>query len=253
MATGKIMELQLELAGFEKTVWRRIQIPSNTLMSKLAYIIMSTFEMKASHLFRFDIPEKENEAMRMSRSSYCTQEQVDDFLKNPRHEKYIKHSICEIVSEYTWDYLDPEKTIVYGAIENKIHAFLNTEDQHLLFEYDFGDGWEITITYVREFSDKEIPSHFLPRITDGRGYGIIEDVGGIHGLTEFVQAYKEKQGERYDEYRNWSGFKTFNFEKLDIHEANFRLQKIPKIYAAIYEKRKYPTNKQIDFLERKYN
>jgi hypothetical protein len=40
--------------------------------------------------------------------------------------------------------------------------------------------------------------------------------------------------------------------KFDLDDMNFRLQKIPSIYAKAYEQRAYPSQRSIDLIERKY-
>ena len=244
------MELHTELIGFEPKIWRRIQIPSNITMARFAYVLMGMYEMKASHLFRYEIPYKENTRLRLQK--LWDVERLNDYLNEAIDPLLEREVICEIMNEYTFDYINEEKTTVFDATQNRVKDCLSYPEQTMIFNYDFGDSWDINIRYEKEFTDKELPTHFLPRILDGRGYGIIEDVGGIYGLGEFVRAFKEKKGDEYEEYSRWYGKKTFNIEKFDLHEMNFRLQRIPRIYARIYEKGHFPTTKEIKFLEREY-
>lgn len=52
-----------------------------------------------------------------------------------------------------------------------------------MFEYDFGDGWEIMIVLEKIIdTDSDISGKDLPRVLEGEGYGIIEDCGGSEGL-----------------------------------------------------------------------
>jgi len=62
-----------------------------------------------------------------------------------------------------------------------------------------------------------------------------------------------RQKEYYDGIYNY--FQEIGIVKLstfDIADMNFRLQKIPAIYAKIYEKHQYPTDADIKIIERGY-
>ena len=55
MASHPIMQFHAELIGAHIPIWRRFQVMDNVRFSRLAYILMTMFEMQASHLFAFDI------------------------------------------------------------------------------------------------------------------------------------------------------------------------------------------------------
>jgi hypothetical protein len=45
---------------------RRFEVVSNITIARLGYILMTLFEMQASHLFSFDVPFSENYRIRMA-------------------------------------------------------------------------------------------------------------------------------------------------------------------------------------------
>ena len=110
----------------------------------------------------------------------------------------------------------------------------------------------MTINLEDVFEDGTIPSAELPRVIEGAGFGIVEDVGGVGGLGDFTKAFKKKKGTAYKEYCEWLGITEFDIDEFDLDDMNFRLKKIPRIYKQCYEDRKYPTQKSIDLIERKY-
>ena len=87
---------------------------------------------------------------------------------------------------------------------------------------------------------------------EGEGFGIVEDCGGIYGLADLALAFNEKNGEQYEDFRSWLGVDDLDLEMFDLDDMNFRLKKLPAIYAKIYEQRAYPTQRSIDLIERKY-
>ncbi len=120
------------------------------------------------------------------------------------------------------------------------------------FNYDFGDDWWVSITLEKVFFDKELDAKELPRVLEGSGYGIIEDCGGVSGLEDLAKAFKKKRGREYNEFCEWLGIDDLDVSAFDIEDMNFRLKKIPRIYANIYEQHRSPTKRSIDILERKY-
>lgn len=60
MASQPLYQLYLELEDYEPKIWRRIQVMNNIKFSRLGYIIMTLFEMQASHLYEFEIDRLEN-------------------------------------------------------------------------------------------------------------------------------------------------------------------------------------------------
>lgn len=128
---------------------------------------------------------------------------------------------------------------------------LDLEPPHrLIVAYDFGDGWAVTVRLEKRIDIPDVTAKDLPRVLKGSGWGIVEDCGGVPGLEELAQAFTDKKGETYENLRDWLGVDEFALEKFDLDEMNFRLKKIPEIFAGIYEKGKNPTRKQIDLLER---
>jgi hypothetical protein len=84
------------------------------------------------------------------------------------------------------------------------------------------------------------------------GYGIIEDCRGVGGLEDIAKAFKKKKGQQYQEYSDWLGVTDLDLLSFDIGDMNFRLKKVPRIYADIYERELEPTKQSLDLLERKY-
>ena len=49
--------------------------------------------------------------------------------------------------------------------------------------YDFGDMWNFKIRF-EEVKPKRLPAHISPQIVSGFGNGILDDIGGVEGLTQ---------------------------------------------------------------------
>ena len=58
----------------------------------------------------------------------------------------------------------------------------NVKDEYTLV-YDFGDMWQFKIRF-EGIEPKRVPSHTNPEMLEGSGNGILDDIGGAHGLTQ---------------------------------------------------------------------
>ncbi|MFV0446360.1 MAG: plasmid pRiA4b ORF-3 family protein, partial [Planctomycetaceae bacterium] len=81
----------------------------------------------------------------------------------------------------------------------------------LQYEYDFGDGWLHKIK-LESVSGAQ-PDVRYPRCVEGAQACPPEDIGGVWGFAEFVEAITNPQHERYDEFMEWIG--PFNPNQFD--------------------------------------
>jgi hypothetical protein len=85
------------------------------------------------------------------------------------------------------------------------------------------------------FKDEALHGTDLPRVIEGAGFGIVEDCGGTGGLETLVKAFKKKKGSDYKSFREWLGVDDFDVTAFDIDDMNFRLKRIPRVYAMFIE------------------
>ncbi|MGI6669503.1 MAG: plasmid pRiA4b ORF-3 family protein [Acetivibrionales bacterium] len=249
MASNPIYEFYAQLRDYQPKIWRRFQVVNNITMARLGYILMTLFEMQASHLFRIEVPFKEN-LITSLRKRLGDSEYNKLFADEPFND-IEENGIFEIITDDTYLYRDEDEK-VYDITEHKLKHVITAPDSRLVFVYDFGDNWIVDVTLERVFNDADLPGRLLPRVLEGEGYGIIEDCGGIGGLVNLAKAFKKKMGKEYDAYREWLGLDDLDLKRFDINDMNFRLLKVPRIYADIYERNLEPTKQSMDILERKY-
>ena len=249
MASQPIYEFYAVLKDYQPKIWRRFQVSSNVTMARLGYILMTLFEMQASHLFRIEVPTREN--LRMSLRSRLSDEEYNRLFVDDSLNEFEENSIFEVITEDTYLYRD-EDDKVHDASKHILKHTITSPHSKLSLIYDFGDNWNIDVTLERVFRDDNLPGRLLPRVLEGEGFGIIEDCGGTLGLTNLVKAFKKKRGKAYNQYREWLGYNDFNLETFDIDDMNYRLLKVPRIYSDIYELNLEPTKHSIAILERQY-
>ncbi len=122
----------------------------------------------------------------------------------------------------------------------------------LNMNYDFGDNWYVFLVLESIATDTALSAKDLPRVIEGEGFGIIEDCGGVIGLSEIRKAFIKKKGNQYEELREWLGVDDLDLSAFDIDDMNFRLKKLPRIYKECYEDKLMPTQRAINLIERKY-
>jgi hypothetical protein len=232
MPTHSIYQFCAELDDYKPRIWRRFQVAGNVTTARLGYILMTMFEMQASHLFAFELL-------------------IDG--ENAKHTvpEYGKIYRFELPGDESFAGQDSD-CVLFDATKYKISRVLSSRGSRLHFNYDFGDGWWILLTLEDVIVDKALPAKELPRVLEGAGYGIIEDCGGMPGLIKLTQAFKKKKGKEYKELSEWLGVVDLDMSAFDVNDMNFRLKKVPRIYADIYEHNLEPTKRSIDLLERKY-
>src|SRR6187399_2804275 len=102
--TTRIYQLQIVLLGFEPKIWRRIRIPSDTLLSDFHIVIQIIMGWYNSHLHQFIVDGK----------NYMEKMDEDEM----------------------WDELEK---IDYEGV--RLDEVLKSEEDRIQYEYDFGDGW----------------------------------------------------------------------------------------------------------------
>ncbi len=251
MASKPIYQFYAELNDYKPKIWRRFQVMNDINMARLGYIIMTMFEMQASHLFCFNVPFEENIKRELTKNY-----DFDSIKRAMAGTGYFEienaNWLIELLNEDSEEYRADNDVRMTDAAKTILKKVVSIPEDKMAFSYDYGDGWEITLILEKVIIDKELPGKELPRVLDGEGYGIIEDCGGIPGLEDLAKAFKKKRGKQYKEFCEWLGCDDLDMAAFDIDDINFRLKKVPRIYADIYEKGLRPTKRSMDLLERKY-
>ncbi len=96
------------------------------------------------------------------------------------------------------------KLTIMQAKSNRIHYF-----------YDYGDGWEVSVEVIDAFypdsldaqdeSIRTAVSSHAPVCIETDGLPVLEDIGGIHGYTDFLLTlHRSQDGIEREETREWA-------------------------------------------------
>lgn len=248
MASKPIYQIYAELQEYEPKIWRRFQVMNDITVARLAYILMTLFEMQGNHLYRFEVNEFDNYIANHLEHYNKYFKDYDDkqkFFKIGQYGCIFENE--DIISDFDKRYRE-----LKNAKDIKLKHVIDEENEKMEFYYDFGDNWCFNIIVEKIFDDESISGRELPRVIEGEGFGIIEDCGGTSGLEDIREAFKTRKGEEYEMYSNWLGKDELDLEKCDLEDLNFRLKKLPRIFTDIYEYGLEPTERSIKIFERDY-
>lgn len=224
MPKQPIYQLYCRLQDSDILTYRIIQVPKSKTLAQLGYILMTAFEMQASHLYEFVqyTPVGNQKYRELRARRFVADFDEDEFASVPA-EKAASYRISRIFDQYC------------GRVE---------------FRYDFGDGWVVSVSLDEILVNQSMPASEYPRVIAGAGWGIVEDVGGTGGLTVLQQAFQNHLGDDYATYSQWLGVNAFDLHNFDLDEMNQRLKKIPLIYRKVYEDNHQPSEAIWRYIQR---
>jgi hypothetical protein len=185
MATTEIYQTKVTLQGIKPPIWRRLLVSSDTTLARFHDILQKAMGWTDSHLHMFTINGERYSA---------------PMPYDPGH-------LLEL------DAKDSRRV--------KLSKLVPDEGFKMRYEYDFGDGWDHVI--VIEKILPMIPNTKLPVCITGKRTCPPEDVGGIWGYEEFLDAIHDPNHPEHDEYLDWVGGE-FDPEAFDKDAVNKRLQ-----------------------------
>lgn len=95
--------------------------------------------------------------------------------------------------------------------------------QELLYTYDMGDSWEHLITI--EAVEPAASGAVYPRLVAGARRGPPEDIGGIPGYENFLEAMADPDHEEHAELREWYGG-PYDPDDIDEPQIRHRLSQL---------------------------
>lgn len=89
------------------------------------------------------------------------------------------------------------------------------------YEYDFGDGWEHEILF--EGQPPLEKNRKYPLCVEGEQACPPEDIGGVWGYAEYLEALADPKDECHEEFMEWGG--SFAPEEFDPKQATRDMKK----------------------------
>lgn len=107
-------------------------------------------------------------------------------------------------------FIGAERKTRVGEPENICGTDATPVAHELVYEYDYGDGWEVRITlsdaaYTAEEKDF-VCQNYRPYCIGKDGLNVLDDVGGMWGYRDFLVTIHEGSEEEQEEMREWARY-----------------------------------------------
>jgi len=210
MAKTRTYELRITLNGSKPPIWRRVAVPSDIALGELHDVIQIAMGWTNSHLHRFCQPVK------ISKDEKLRLWQKDS--RTPREWSRLQGGRVFVTKVTPWG----EPTEMEGEDEDGVTLgeVCPKAKSKLIYEYDFGDGWEHTVEVQKITEPKEGVDY--PVCLAGKKACPPEDCGGVWGYYEMLEAVEDPDHERHEELLEWLGG-DFDPEHFDLEEVNASL------------------------------
>jgi hypothetical protein len=105
----------------------------------------------------------------------------------------------------------------------RLRQVIHREGQRFSYEYDFGDSWEHTLLVEKILSPQAGVRY--PHCLKGRRACPPEDVGGVRGYENFLEALRDPRHDEHGDYLTWVGGE-FDPQAFDLEAVNARLHRM---------------------------
>lgn len=186
--------LTITFKDIEPAIWRKVVMPAGATFNRLHEMIQNVTNFQSEwidepyHFFEFVIDHE------IITNNPVT---LEDFKKSKRENLIFT---------------------VKSPTHTKIDKYLEKYDE-ILYCYDMGDGWQITIKV-----DEVVNDYYFgfPTVLAGEGAAPPEDVGGPPGFMEFLKVYNNKDHPDFLDTFHWA--EKQYFKPFDSNQVNDRLK-----------------------------
>ncbi len=181
-------------------IWRRIKVNSHISFEDFHFIIQSAFGWRNEHLFCFTKFFKDRSRVTIDYKP------DDEFFLSERN--YLDKSHLPSDGDYE-------------ATEVLLSDFFKNLKDNIIYEYDFGDGWEHKIV-LEKIEENTI---IYPTCIKGKGKTPPENCGGIFGYYEMLEVLRNKKPKNeYNDTKQWLEKCGYDFpwdeNEFDSEEIN---------------------------------
>ena len=120
-----------------------------------------------------------------------------------------------------WDEFDEFNLIDEG--KTRLASVLRAEGDAMVYQYDFGDDWQHEVVLEKVHPVAEGGSK-TPECLGGDRRCPPEDVGGVSGYEEFLEAVFNPAHENYSHYVDWAG--GHFVDEFDVKAVNDALARM---------------------------
>jgi hypothetical protein len=183
--TADIYQIKVTLKHSKPPIWRRIQVSGDISLGKLHRILQVVMGWSDSHLHQFVM-----------------------------HGVYFGEPHPDY-RDMGWEMRDERRV--------KLNQIVQGEKSRLRYEYDFGDSWEHELMVEKIL--RPAPGVFYPVCLKGKRACPPEDVGGVWGYADFLEAIQYPDHPNHEDMLEWIGGE-FDPDAFDLEEVNETLRHV---------------------------
>ena len=161
----EIYQFKVTLRDIDPSIWRRLQVASDTMLGDLHWILQLGMGWTHSHLHRFETDDAQ-----YSDPTFDLSEAPDEFGDEFR---------------------------------TRLDRAVSREGERFLYEYDFGDCWRHDIEVEKILPAAEGETY--PKLVDGERACPPEDCGGIVGYANFLEEIGDEDHPEHEQSLEWVG------------------------------------------------
>lgn len=204
----KAYQIKISLIGSKPLVWRRVIVPADVTFRRLHDVIQFSMGWMDYHLYEFDFPQ---EKLRITNDEESYAEYKFYSAKYKGKKLTATEDPHGIVARILETKIRQPQTI-------KIDKYL-VEYRNIDYVYDFGDYWRHKIELEQTIDDYQFG---YPTCLAGEGNCPPEDVGGLGGYEEFLEAWNNTKHPEHQEMVAWA--EEQNYREFDINWTNYLLK-----------------------------
>ena len=191
-----IYQLKIQLDYTKPAIWRQVLVDSEMVFSDLHFVIQKVMGWDDAHLYSFRVGK--------GKSRISIQSRMDP----------MGYDMGSFYGDY-----EAEKI--------KISKLLINKKDKVIYEYDFGDSWEHTVTLEKVLEKNELsdPTH-IPTCIAGERRCPPEDCGGVGGFYFLLEVLEDKKHPEHENMLEWMGGEEGEIEPWDyfsVEEADSNL------------------------------
>jgi len=204
-----IYHLRITLRDIKPAIWRRVAVPSDLTLGELHEIVQIAMGWCDCHLHQFMLNDKTLKKSREEIARMARHAEPDDIFEACRGIRMYVPKLTPFGEETEMEGIDEDSV-------DLAEVFQNVKSK-LIYQYDFGDGWEHTIEVQKVTEPKTGETY--PLCVSGKRACPPEDCGGPWGYAELIEAIADPEHERHEELREWLD-DEFDPDAFDIEEVN---------------------------------
>jgi hypothetical protein len=181
-----MLQFRIVLRETEPPIWRRIAVPADYSFWDLHIAIQDAMGWRDSHLHEFEVTD-------------------------PSHGRSVLVGIPD--EEF------PDERPTLRGWETPVAPYLGHPGAAAIYRYDFGDGWEHAISFEGP-RPVPAPGSRRPLCLGGERACPPEDVGGVPGFQEFLEAIEDPEHDEHAAMRQWAGG-SYDPRRFDADKVRF--------------------------------